>query len=215
MIQVFTCEEETLISQPTSILGEEDVLSSRVRDDPQAFLSLYRLYFPKVYNYISYRTNSQEDAEDLTSQTFLKAVESIRKFVPRGSGSFAAWLFKIAHNVVHDFYRASARTKVYTARLEDSSELASSTPPLDTLIAQQEQFARMRYLVRELSARQQEIITLRFFAGLHNKQIAKILKLDERTVASHLSRGIRELQRKYVAVDDGSGEYDEVPTTRS
>lgn len=66
-------------------------------------------------------------------------------------------------------------------------------------LRQQETFQHMRELVTTLSPRRQEVITLKFFGGLRNKEIADILNLDERTVASHLSRGLQDLRDKYTA----------------
>lgn len=65
------------------------------------------------------------------------------------------------------------------------------------MIIRKEKFARLYQMVETLSPRRQEVITLRFFGELKNQEIAKILDLDERTVASHLCRGIEDLQHKY------------------
>jgi RNA polymerase sigma factor (sigma-70 family) len=78
-------------------------------------------------------------------------------------------------------------------------ELTSHTPSPEEILTQEEAFQHMRALIATLSPRRQEIITLKFFGGLRNGEIADILELDERTVASHLSRGLRDLQYKYVA----------------
>lgn len=66
-------------------------------------------------------------------------------------------------------------------------------------LARKELLARLRRLIGTLSPRQQEIVTLRFFGGLRNKEIAAILDLDERTVAAHLCRGVRKLKTRYEA----------------
>ncbi len=159
---------------------------------PDAFRALYRHYFPRVYAYVAYRVASIQDAEDLTSEIFLKVVESVRQFEYRGAGSFAAWVFRIAANTVQQFYRADQRP----ADLDMITELASSEPLPDEAFSLDERFARLRSAIQTLSPRRQEIVTLRFFGGLRNQEIAAVLDLDERTVASHLCRALEDLQRR-------------------
>ena len=180
----------------TAELKHERRLVSRSRHDPEAFRQLYHHYFPRVYAYISYRVGRAQDAEDLTAETFLKAVESLDRFRWRGEGSFAAWLFRIAHNLVSNFYRAgwNAPEPITPADLPDLQ--SADGLPADAL-ARKELLAYLRGLLSTLSPRQQEIVTLRFFGGLRNKEIATLLALDERTVAAHLCRGIRALQAQY------------------
>ena len=71
----------------------------------QPFKELYALYFPGIYAYINYRVSRVQDAEDLVASTFLKASERLGQFEWRGNGSFAAWFFRIAHDLVIDSYR--------------------------------------------------------------------------------------------------------------
>jgi len=180
----------------TPELQREQSLVARARRDPDAFRELYHHYFPRIYAYISYRVGRVQDVEDLTAETFLKAVEALPRFRWQGEGSFAAWLFRIAHNAVASFYRAGDRP-LEPIRPEALPDLrATDTLPADAL-ARKELLAQLRHLIGALTQRQQEIVTLRFFGGLRNQEIARLLKLDERTVAAHLCRGIRTLQALY------------------
>jgi RNA polymerase sigma-70 factor, ECF subfamily len=176
-------------------LANERELVIEARRDPEAFRQLYRHYFPRVFAYVSYRVGRAQDAEDLTAEAFLKAVEGLSSFRWRGARSFAAWLFRIAHNLVVNFYRdrQSAPEPVPAELLPDLP--ASDELPADAL-ARKELLAHLRNLIKTLSPRQQEIVTLRFFGGLRNQEIAALLNLDERTVAAHLCRGIRTLQAR-------------------
>lgn len=175
----------------------EQELLKQARRDPAAFRELYNHYFPRVYAYVSYRVGRVRDSEDIVADTFLRAVDKLDSFEWRGEGSFAAWLFRIARSHVSDFYRRGQGSEE-TIPLEDLPDLASGALlPADAL-AQKEKFACLRRLIGTLSPRRQEVITLRFFGGLRNKEIAALLDLDERTVASHLCRGLRDLHRKYV-----------------
>ena len=180
-------------------------LVRRATREPEAFRELYRAYFPRIYAYVSYRVGRVQDAEDLTAETFLRAVEHLSRFRWRGEGSFAAWLFRIAHNLVANFYRADARwpEPIPLELLPDVR--AADDLPADEL-ARKEVLAHLRHLIGDLSPRQQEIVTLRFFGGLRNQEIAALLDLDERTVAAHLSRGVRRLQEHYEQAAVSTGE---------
>jgi RNA polymerase sigma-70 factor (ECF subfamily) len=170
-------------------------LIERSKRDPEAFRELYRRYFPRVYAYVAYRLPSRADAEDVVSETFEKVVEELHRFVYRGEGSFAAWVFRIAYNQVNQFYR---RTQRYTPiSLDDLPDVPSTRLSPDGVVQQREQFGRLAALIATLPPRRQEIVTLRFFGGLRNQEIAQVLGLDERTVASHLSRALDDLRRKY------------------
>jgi RNA polymerase sigma-70 factor (ECF subfamily) len=178
---------------------QERRVIQRVRKDPQAFVHLYDSYFPRIHAYVRYRVPDPQDAEDLIADVFLRAIRKLGHFEWRREGSFAAWLFRIAHNLIVDYYREHRPVLLSLDSGDSLPELASHTPSPEETLAQEEAFQRMRALVATLSPRRQEIVTLKFFGGLQNREIAGILGLDERTVASHLSRGLRDLQTRYGA----------------
>ena len=173
------------------------MLLEKTRKDREAFQEIYVHYFPRVYAYVSYRVGRFQDTEDLVSQIFLKALERLDQFRWQGEGSFSAWLFRIAHDKVIDFYRSNHRDHLLVP-VEELPDLAdSSLLPAEQLL-RKEKLALLIRLIGSLTIRQQEIITLRFFAGLRNLEISSVLELDERTVASHLCRGVAELHRLYL-----------------
>lgn len=178
----------------------EQLLINQARTDPAAFHELYQQYFPRVYGYVAYRVGRREDTEDIVSETFMKVVEGLAHFEYRGEGSFAAWLFRIAHNMVNSFYRRRPNRQE-ALPLDELPDVQSMGLPPDQALLQKEKFARLQYLISTLAPRRQEVITLKFYGGLKNNEIATILELDERTVASHLCRAIEDLQHKF------SGEY--------
>ena len=173
---------------------EERAILAQLGRKPDSFRVLYRHYFPRVYAYVAYRVSSRQDAEDLTSDIFLKVVTSISGFEHRGGGSFAAWVFRIAHNTVQQFYRADAR---HNAALDDIDDYHSAEHLLDEAFSLKERFGALQRHIRLLSPRRQEIVMLRFFGGLRNQDIAAVLNFDERTVASHLYRALEDLRRMY------------------
>jgi len=180
------------------------------RRNPRAFVHLYDHYFPRIHAYVRYRVHGQQDAEDIIAEVFLKAIRRIRSFKWRHENSFAAWLFRIAHNRIVDYYRRRGQVEIVEMALnpgesasgngsKSAAALTSCALRPEEALTQQETFQQMRSLIETLSPRRREVITLRFFGGLRNKEIADILDLDERTIASHLSRGLRDLRARYAA----------------
>jgi RNA polymerase sigma-70 factor (ECF subfamily) len=175
---------------------EHDLLEAS-RTNVDAFREIYEHYFPKIFAYVSYRLGRRQDSEDLVSVVFLKAMERLDHFKWQGEGSFAAWLFRIAHDGVVDAYR-NRRKELESVALEELPDLAASALLPAEQALQKEKLASMRQAIAALSPRRQEIITLKFFGGLRNAEIAEVLGLDERTVASHLCRGLDDLHRHYL-----------------
>jgi RNA polymerase sigma-70 factor, ECF subfamily len=174
---------------------QERRLAQYAPGDPAVFRDLYRHYFPRVYAYIAYRVGSAPDSEDLAADVFVNVVEALGRFEYRGAGSLTAWIFRIAHNQVGQFYR---QRRAVELALDDLPEIESDAPAPDYALQQKERFARLQSLITSLSPRRQEIITLRFYGGLRNQEIAEVLGLDERTVASHLCRALDDLHQMYV-----------------
>lgn len=177
--------------------AQERRLLVRARKDAGAFRVLYEHYLPRVFAYVGYRVGSLPDTEDVVSSIFTKVVADLTRFEPRGEGSFAAWLFRIAHDEVVNYYRQRRRELASVPLDELPGLAASSLLPLE-VAEQKEKLAYLRRLVAQLSPRRQEIVTLKFSGGLRNCEIAHVLGLDERTVASHLCRALDDLHRLYL-----------------
>jgi RNA polymerase sigma-70 factor (ECF subfamily) len=177
-------------------------LVEEAKRDPGAFARLYDLYFPRVYAYISARVGNKESAQDVASDVFLKIVQSLPTFEWRSGDSFSAWVFRIARNTTLNYHRDTRQewsTRESISSLQDEIDSLPSVAPLpeDELLRREERESLLS-LVQKLPQRRQEIITLRFFGELHNREIAAILNLDEHTVASHLCRGLRDLHRLWL-----------------
>jgi RNA polymerase sigma-70 factor (ECF subfamily) len=186
-------------SEPDPGCESEQTDLEAARSDPRAFETLYDAYFPRVYAYVRYRVAGQQDAEDIVAGVFLRVVEALRggRFEWRHSGSFAAWLFRIAHNAVADHHRHAPPAS--SVPLDDLPGLMSDSPPPGDDLLRREQSAELQRLVAALSPRRQEVVTLKFYGGLRNSEIATVLGLDERSVASHLCRALDDLHRLYLA----------------
>ncbi len=172
--------------------ASEILLIQQAQANPQNFRYLYPRYVQRVYSYIAYKVGRQQDIEDLVSETFMRALENIQHFEYRGESSFRAWLMGIAHNIVREFYRRNNPDEVSIDELPLSQNLN-----LDERLIQQEKFKQVYEILQTLSPRRREIILLKYYGGLRNHEIADVLNIEERTVSSHLSRALAEIQAKY------------------
>lgn len=185
--------------QKTLSADEERDLIAEIPDNPEAFRVLYRHYFERIFAYIAYRVARQQDAEDITADVFMRVANKIDQFNYRGEGSFSAWIFRIAYNASQDFHRKSKENSLIA--LDELPEISSNNLSPDERLMRKENFTRLHQMIDSLSKRRREVITLKFFGELRNQEIAEILNLDERTVASHLCRAIEDLQHKYQQED--------------
>jgi len=96
---------------------ESEIIARASKGDMEAFGLLYEQYVEKIYSYLYYKTSSQAQAEDLTSQVFLRALGHIENYEDRGY-PFSAWLYRIAHNLVVNWYRD--KDKIEEIPLEDN-----------------------------------------------------------------------------------------------
>lgn len=144
----------------------------------QAALSdLYGHYFPRVYRYVCARLASNEDAEDVTEEIFLKIIDNLGAYQFRGL-PFGAWVFRIARNEVVSHVR---RQKVRGGTVELSETLADTAPDHTIEVETKLTIAMVRELARKLPEAQRQVIAMRFSAGLSVAETAQALKKTETT----------------------------------
>ena len=162
------------------------------RGDREALEELYLIHFDRIYSYLHVSVGNRHDAEDLTTQTFLKMLESIGKFRWR-SAPFSAWLFRIAHNLAMDHFRATKRWQ--------PEEEVPEPPPDESTSAEAgalESIGRksMLELIDELSPEQQQVLTLKFVFDFGNAEAATILGKSEGAIKSLQHRALASLQKQ-------------------
>jgi RNA polymerase sigma-70 factor (ECF subfamily) len=148
--------------------------------DKAGFQPLYARWVTPVYKYLLFQLGSPADAEDLTSQTFLKAFQALPTYRP--TARFAAWLFTIARNLLRDFYRRSRRE----VDIDAAGEL--STSDFRGECEQREEIAALRRLIRSLPEEERELIRLRYVARLSFAEIGDLLGKREDAVKKSLYR---------------------------
>jgi RNA polymerase sigma-70 factor, ECF subfamily len=157
--------------------------------DRDAFEELYRLHVDAIYRYLHIRVGDSHDAEDLTTQTFVKMLESIGRY-NRRSVPFGAWLFRIAHNLAMDHFRAARRWRPAeeVPQLAGAHEPSAEQRALDSLAHK-----RMVKLMNRLSEDQQRVLTLKFVLDYSNGEAATILGKTEGSVKSLQHRALDTL----------------------
>jgi RNA polymerase sigma-70 factor (ECF subfamily) len=162
------------------------------RGDREALEELYLIHFDRIYSYLHVSVGNRHDAEDLTTQTFLKMLEKIGSFKWQ-SAPFSAWLFRIAHNLAMDHFRARRRWQPE----EDVPEPAGEEEPSAELAAMQTIGREsMLQLIEKLSPEQQQVLTLKFVFNLPNAEVAAILDKTEGAIKSLQHRALASLQRQ-------------------
>lgn len=160
--------------------------------DRDALEELYLLHFDRIYSYLHMSVGNRHDAEDLTTQTFLKMLESIARFRWQAA-PFSAWLFRIAHNLAMDHFRANRRWQPEEEVPEppDSAEPSAETVAMHAIGRQS-----MLELIEGLSGEQQQVLTLKFVFSFSNGEVATILEKTEGAIKSLQHRALASLQRQ-------------------
>lgn len=159
------------------------------------FAELFKEYYPRIYNYLRYRVNPPEDAEDLISVIFERAYVHREKFDP-DKGAFSTWLFQIAHNTLANYYRTHQRRSVWEAERGLPDDLVASQTSLEAQVIKQETIRHLLQSLEHLNERDREIISLKFAGHLGNQEIGQIMDLKEKTVSVVLLRAMRRLQHQ-------------------
>lgn len=166
-------------------------------ENPEAFGRIYDEHRSRIYTYIASRVNSIEDAEDMTSRTFEKALRNLRSYRPERA-SMTTWLFRIANNVVIDHYRREATRK--------NVDKASLKQLYETDRYAEDDVQRLESLVklfRELPESYQEVLTLKFLEGLSNQEIAQTVCCSHKTLSMKIHRALKALRKLQVKYKSG------------
>ncbi len=169
-----------------------ELVDAAQQGERDALEELYLIHFDRIYSYLHVTVGNRHDAEDLTTQTFLKMLESIGKF-RWGTAPFSAWLFRIAHNLAMDHFRASKRWQPEEEVPEPEADESTSAEAraFDSIGRKS-----MLELIDDLSNEQQQVLTLKFVFGFSNGEAATILGKTEGAVKSLQHRALVTLHRK-------------------
>lgn len=183
---------------PPQIMSDEEFdLTQAIEQSvstPAAFKPVYDAYFSRVYRYCLRRVGRIEEAEDLTSLVFTRALGNLASY--RG-GSFPAWLFRIAHNVLANHLRNQRAT----IPLEDVGQIGTEEDPLGRLIHLEER-QRVQRLVANLSDEQRNLLSLRIAGRLSAKEIGAVIGKSEGAVRVAIHRTLQQLRAAWAEEEE-------------
>lgn len=165
-------------------------LAQHARAEPEAFAELYRRHVASVYRYHMAHTGDAHDAEDLTSQTFMAALEGIRSY--RGAAPYIAWLMGIASRLRLRFFRR-AKPEV---PLEAALHIPTPSLPTEKLAARRLQRDQILAALKQLSSDRAESLILCFFSELSFAEAASVMGKSEAAVKMLVSRGLQDLRTR-------------------
>ena len=178
--------------QTESPPADELQLAREAISNIDAFTELYRRHITRVFRYHIVRTGNLKDAEDLTSQTFLAALEGIRTF--RGMSSFAAWIMGIATKKGLMYFRT--RGNRGELPLDAALHYPSPSLPTDKAALQRLELESVARALKQISPERAEAISLSYFGGLSNSEVSRVLNKSEAAVKMLISRGLQDLRER-------------------
>ena len=173
--------------------ADERLLVEAAQQDPARFAELYELNFERVYAYAVKRVGNRTEAEDVTAEVFHQALANLKRFEWRGI-PFAAWLFRIAANLISDRWQRSGR------EVSDDSEIESAqTSPAE--IEEVERRATLFRLVNTLPEEQRRVVVLRFVEDKSIKEVAREVGKTEGAVKQLQFRALTSLRARMEGAD--------------
>jgi RNA polymerase sigma-70 factor (ECF subfamily) len=172
-------------------LEMEQLVKRGQEGDRDALEELYLEHFDRIYSYLHMTVGNRHDAEDLTTQTFLKMLESIGRF-RWAAAPFSAWLFRIAHNLAMDHFRSRRRWQPEEEVPEPPDAIGASAEDEAMRVLSGES---MLELIDQLSDEQRQVLILKFVFDFSNVEAATVLDKTEGAVKSLQHRALASLQR--------------------
>ena len=177
-----------LNAQATPLPNDEDALVAEAQRDIAAFGPLFDAYAPRVYRYLLQRTGTIAAAEDITSQVFADALESLGRYRPRRHGSFGGWLFTIARRRCADYFRSPNPVS-----LANQDPMDPAAWPLDEVMLRDD-LERLADILKRLDESDLELLRLRFSADLSYRQIGEVIGKSEPATKMSVLRLVQRLK---------------------
>jgi RNA polymerase sigma-70 factor (ECF subfamily) len=169
---------------------DESRLIAEARQDKEAFGKLYQIHVDRIYSYVYYRTGSKVDAEDLTARVFVRAIQHIDRYQDQGA-PFSAWLYRIARNLLSNWYRDQSRRKLVSLDSVAQRQVLDS-PELVVEIGEDRE--ALLSAIRRLPSDRQELLILKYVERLPNAEIGRILDRSEGAIKSLYFRTLNSLR---------------------
>lgn len=156
------------------------------------FESIYKEYFNPVFNYIMIRVQNEPLAEDLAASVWQKVLRKLDTF-DANKGNLRQWLFGIARNEINMHYRLAYIRKIFSL-CETEEQIPSPEQDAYVLLRDEEKKKALLGAVKTLGQREQDLLSLKFYSGLNNREIAALLRISESNAGTIIYRGLEKLR---------------------
>ncbi len=181
-----------------SSMTDEQLVKAYAAGSNDAFDTLLKRHQDRIYNYILRIIKNEDIANDIFQDTFVKAIQTIRQGRYTENGKFPAWISRIAHNLIIDYYRQERSENLQSADVTDvdvlnRKELCEET--IEDIIISDQIRSDVKYLIEELPELQREVLKMRYYQNLSFKEIAEITGVSINTALGRMRYAILNLRR--------------------
>ena len=179
-------------------MTDEQLVKAYASGCNEAFDVLLKSHQDRIFNYILRIIKNEDIANDIFQETFVKAIQTIRQGRYTENGKFPAWISRIAHNLIIDYYRQEKSENLQSADLDDvdvlnRKELCEET--IEDVIISEQIREDVKYLIEELPSLQREVLVMRYYQGLSFKEIAETTGVSINTALGRMRYAILNLRR--------------------
>ena len=177
---------------------DEQLVKAYAQGNNEAFDVLLKRHQQRVFNYILRIIKNEDAANDIFQETFVKAIVTLRQGRYTESGKFPAWISRIAHNLIIDYFRQEKSENLQSSDLEDvdvlnRKELCEET--IEDILVSRQINEDVKYLISELPPLQREVLTMRYYQNLSFKEIAELTNVSINTALGRMRYAILNLRR--------------------
>ena len=178
--------------------SDEKLVKAYAEGNNEAFDALLRRHQDRIFNYILRIIKNEDIANDIFQETFVKAIQTIRQGRYTENGKFPAWISRIAHNLIIDYYRQEKSENLQSSDLDDvdilnRKELCEDT--IEDIIISEQIREDVRLLIDSLPSLQREVLIMRYYQGLSFKEIAEATNVSINTALGRMRYAIINLRR--------------------
>lgn len=179
-------------------MTDEQLVKAYASGSNEAFDTLLRRHQDRIFNYIIRIIKNEDIANDIFQETFVKAIQTIRQGRYTENGKFPAWISRIAHNLIIDYYRQEKSENAQSSDIAEVDVLNRKDLCEDTIediIISDQIREDVKYLIQQLPELQKEVLTMRYYKNLSFKEIAEITGVSINTALGRMRYAILNLRR--------------------
>ncbi len=173
-------------------MNEKKIIKKARKGDQEAFGQLYDKYISGIYRFVFFRINDKSETEDLTQQVFLKAWQNVSSFKIKKEAKFSSWLYRIAKNLIIDYYR-TAKDHINIDDIKYDQQFAISYK-LEEKIDNLTKFKQVKKSLTILTEDEQDVIIMKFVEEFSNEEIAQALDKSRGAVRVTQHRALKKIK---------------------